>query len=357
MKAREFGVCAKGGCFLLSFSPAERKNMGEPNNALKAYVNRPDRIRDLLEYYLGEKLPEDWQRQEISGFVTVRNSKGKLTFRERDFLGKACAWGFHFQLGLENQDSVNLIYPWRLMEWDCLAYGKEIEEIKEKNSAGEEKYGTEDDFKYHYKKEDRLEPILNLMLYWGRKAWDRPKTLRDMMTDTRQLPGKLGRLTGNYNVHIISMRFIPEDSLQKMDSDLKYVLGIMKCTASRKRYEKFILENRDYFSRIPRSAVDVIDTCTNIKDFIASLQYVFNQETGEEETDLCKALKDIKKHEKKKGFKQGVKQGVTQGEYLGTVKTLCSLVNDGMLKLEEGARRANLSAEAFGAEMKKAGYH
>ena len=36
--------------------------MGEPNNALAVYMNRPERIRDLLEYYLGAGLPEDWER-------------------------------------------------------------------------------------------------------------------------------------------------------------------------------------------------------------------------------------------------------------------------------------------------------
>jgi len=35
--------------------------MGEPNNALAVYMNRPERIRDLLEYYLGAGLPEDWE--------------------------------------------------------------------------------------------------------------------------------------------------------------------------------------------------------------------------------------------------------------------------------------------------------
>ncbi len=67
---------------------------------------------------------------------------------------------------------------------------------------------------------------------------------------------------------------------------------------------------------------------------------------------MCKALEDIKKHEMKKGVKKGVKQG----ERLGTLKTLCALVNDGLLKLDEAARRAGLSEEAFGREMKKAGY-
>ena len=75
---------------------------------------------------------------------------------------------------------------------------------------------------------------------------------------------------------------------------------------------------------------------------------------------MCKALEDIKKHEMEKGVKvgrkQGRKQGIEQGERLGTLKTLCALVNDGLLKADEAARRANLSKKAFGMEMKKAGY-
>nr|WP_304710229.1 hypothetical protein [uncultured Acetatifactor sp.] len=39
--------------------------MGKPNNALAVYMNRPDRIRSVLEYYIGEKLPRDWQCVEM----------------------------------------------------------------------------------------------------------------------------------------------------------------------------------------------------------------------------------------------------------------------------------------------------
>ncbi len=64
-----------------------------------------------------------------------------------------------------------------------------------------------------------------------------------------------------------------------------------------------------------------------------------------EEADMCKALKDMKKHEMKKGIKagrkQGRKQGVKQGERLGTLKTLCTLINDGLLKADEAVRRAS----------------
>ena len=86
--------------------------------------------------------------------------------------------GVHFKLALENQDSVNLTYPWRLMELDCLAYGKGIEEVQEQNVLKGAKYGEEDDFKYCYKKENRIEPILNLTLYRGKEKWKEPLTLR-----------------------------------------------------------------------------------------------------------------------------------------------------------------------------------
>lgn len=264
--------------------------MGEPNNALAVCMNRSDRIRSVLEYYIGEKLPQDWQCEEIRGFYTIRNTKGKLSFRQRDFLANVSMGGMHFKLALENQDSVNLIYPWRLMELDCLAYGREIEEIQERNIHAGESYRQGDDFKYHYKREDRIEPILDLTLYWGKEKWKSPLGLRELMTDMRMLPRKMTRLVGDYRVNLIPMRAIPESELQKMDSDLKYVLGFMKHTSSRKRYEKYIRENRNFFTRIPRSAVDVIDACTNIKDIRESLKYTLNEENGEEEGDMCKEI-------------------------------------------------------------------
>ncbi len=334
--------------------------MGEPNNALKVYMKRPDRIRSVLEYYLGEELPKDWECSQADGFLPTRDAKGKLTFRERDYLGEARAWGVRFLLGIENQQTTNLTYPWRLMEMDCLTYGRGIEAIQERNEEKRVRYGREDDFKYRYRKADVLEPVVSLTLYWGKKEWSGPRTLKGMMGDMSPLPHKLRKLVGNYRTAMIPMRSISDENLSRMDSDLKYVLGILKRTGSKKRYEQYILENREYFSRIPRSAVDVIDVFTNIGDIRKHLQYVQNQEEGEEEADMCKAIEDMKKHEMKKGLKVGRKQGRTQGrkqgERLGTLKTLCTLVNDGILEAGDAARRANLSKKAFGMEMKKAGY-
>jgi len=185
-----------------------------------------------------------------------------------------------------------------------------------------------------------------------------------MLEGMDTLPQKLRSLSGDYRVQLIPMRFIAEEDLEKMDSDLKYVLGIMKCTRSEKKYEAYIRKNREYFSHIPRSAADVIDVCTNIRDIMSCLEFTLNEESGEEEADMCKALNDIKREAENKGIrqgreegrKQGREQGRKQGMKEGAFNTLCSLVKDGLLELEEAAKRANLTELAFSEKMRKAGY-
>lgn len=93
----------------------------------------------------------------------------------------------------------------------------------------------------------------------------------------------------------------------------------------------------------------VIDTCTNIGNIRNCLNYTLNPESGEEEADICKALEYIERN--------AMKKGVKLGERRGTLMMLFSLVNDGLLKLGEAARRADLSEAVFCSEMRKAGYH
>lgn len=71
---------------------------------------------------------------------------------------------------------------------------------------------------------------------------------------------------------------------------------------------------------------------------------------------MCKALEDIKKDALRKGIRQGEKRGEKRGERQGTLKILFSLVSDGLLALEEAARRAGLTENDFSREMQKGGY-
>lgn len=129
------------------------------------------------------------------------------------------------------------------------------------------------------------------------------------------LNGKLKRMFQDYKINLINMRFIPEYELERMESDLKYVLGLMKCAGSRKKYEQYIMAHSEYFSRLPRSAADVLDVCVNIHDVRKYL--VYQEGESEEEADMCKALEDIKKDAMKQGKRIGKEQGKRIGKEQG----------------------------------------
>lgn len=173
--------------------------MGEKNNVINVYMNRPERIKSILEYHLKEKLPDDWEMHcnEASRFYSVKNVNSKLTSRERDIYKKIETETEKFYLGIENQYNINLIFPWRLMQMDCLAYEKQIEEIKERNGEKKVDFGKVDDFLYQYKETDRILPVLNLVLYWGEDEWEKPLQLSDRV-DMNGISEKGKRFLGKF---------------------------------------------------------------------------------------------------------------------------------------------------------------
>ena len=68
----------------------------------------------------------------------------------------------------------------------------------------------------------------------------------------------------------------------------------------------------------------------------------------EEVVNMCKAWDD----HKKRGIQEGIQQGIQQGRCL----EVYSLVQDGILEPEVGAKRVSMSLDDFADAMQKAGY-
>ena len=73
---------------------------------------------------------------------------------------------------------------------------------------------------------------------------------------------------------------------------------------------------------------------------------------GNKMTDAMKELYDIFKEESKKegrreGKKEGRREGREEGRKEGVINTLLMLVKDGIISVEDAAKRANLSVSTF----------
>ena len=69
---------------------------------------------------------------------------------------------------------------------------------------------------------------------------------------------------------------------------------------------------------------------------------------GNKMTDAMKELYDIFKEESKdKWIKEGRREGIKEGRKEGVINTLLILVKDGIISVEDTAKRANLSVGTF----------
>ena len=64
-----------------------------------------------------------------------------------------------------------------------------------------------------------------------------------------------------------------------------------------------------------------------------------NEVKGKEHVTMCEVLDRVEARGREEGIKEGIKEG--------TVNILISLVNDGILSIEDAAKRADMSEESF----------
>lgn len=69
------------------------------------------------------------------------------------------------------------------------------------------------------------------------------------------------------------------------------------------------------------------------------------------EYNVCQAIRELMEDSRMEGMTEGRLEGRLEGKFEGKLEVLVELVKEGMLKLEEAARRVNLTVEEFQEKM------
>lgn len=76
-----------------------------------------------------------------------------------------------------------------------------------------------------------------------------------------------------------------------------------------------------------------------------------NELKGKENVNMCEVLDRVEARGVERGRLEGIEkgriEGIKKGKLEGAVTTLVSLVKDGILSIEDAAKRANMSVEVF----------
>ena len=332
--------------------------MGKADAATKIYMRENAVFADAFNFliYNGEPVVDPDHLRELDTVELTlpfgtKEEKGThpedAVQKYRDILKSAVIKqddeAAYILLGIENQTGIHYAIPVRNFIYDGLQYGKQVADIAAKHRKNKEKGHSGGEYLSGFYKEDKITPVITLVIHFGADKWDGPLSLHEMMAVKSQ---KVLNFVQDYQVHLIDPAGIAEEDLKKFSTSLREVLSYIKYSKDPKKLNA-LLENNPRM-RIETEAARVISTVTNTPMKIPE---------GEEEVDMCEAIEAMMREREEKGKAEGkaegIAEGIAEGKTEGMVEILANLVKDGILTLKDAAARANMTESAFEAAVKK----
>ena len=179
--------------------------MGEKDITLKDYLSAPKRYADLLNgsIFHGRQIIDAGELQDAD---TVQSKSDELSIIERinDITMKQTKHGNLFAIWtVANQEHIDYGMPARVMMQDALSYDRQLKERKRQN----QNFADSGEFLSRIKKEDRLHPVITLIVYWGEDEWQDAKSLHDILdfgTDPI-LAQEIKQLIPEYPLHFLNL--------------------------------------------------------------------------------------------------------------------------------------------------------
>ena len=163
-------------------------------------------------------------------------------------------------LGIEHQTELHYAMPVQAMLYDALSYEQQLSDIARRHSKSRDYRGhTPAEYLSGFYKEDRLIPVITVVLMLSPVPWNGPTELHQIIhvPDPTLLP-----MIENYKLHLIAPAHLTKDNVNKFKSSLREVLGFIKYSENPDQLESLV-KNNPRFERIDRDVAMVIKTCTN----------------------------------------------------------------------------------------------
>ena len=337
--------------------------MGEIDRKMKEYFSDRRRYADLWNgsVFEGRQLVRG---EELEGDATVATYSGQGESAEsipdvvmKQVLGKhtLAVWI------LQDQTIIDYSMPVRVMLDEAMRYHGQVKDIRRKNRGTEAPDPGE--YLYHFRAEDRLVPVATLVVYWGRKPWDGPRTLHGMMDFSMasrgqgsrygELEERLRELVPDYPVHILDLSAVEDYS--SFRTELRLLFELYACRDSREKLQNY-LDSHKECSRVDWETCQMLGVMMNIRELERIRNNNDNNKEAEEGVDMCQALKELIEEGKLEGMEAGRLEGMEAGRLEGMEAGRLEGMEAGRLEGEEQMARLTqtLLAQDKMDELKKA---
>jgi len=259
--------------------------MGQADSATKLFLKDNEVFADAFNYliYDGEPViqPEQLHPMDTTMIANIGKTKQKNAFVQkiRDVYKYISAMtdGEHAYLilGIESQKDICYAMPVRNMLYDAVEYASQVSKIAKKHRKDKDKTKNKGDFTSGFRKEDKLIPVVTLVIYYGADPWDGPMCMHDMFTTTNE---QVLEFVENYNIHLITPESLETKDLEKFKSKLRDVLEYIKCSNSEEEMHK--LRENERFVNMNYETAMVLSACLGIK-FEDELEEILESERAQ----------------------------------------------------------------------------
>lgn len=236
---------------------------------------------------------------------TVQRKQPHIVQKYRDIVREVTMDGAEGYLariivGVEEQSETHYAMPVRNMLYDALNYSGQVNGIGEKNRK-DGLLVTSAEFLSGIRKEDKLIPVITIVVTFQPEVWDGPMSVHEML-DWRGIPEQVQELIPNYKMLLIQPESYEEEKVSNPQSTFGVIMGLLKHASSMEGFQKYVDEHEEVLSNMPVKAAAVLNEfCT--------LDLTEQELEKNEVIDMCQAVREMKEVSRLEGRMEGELRG------------------------------------------------
>ncbi len=318
--------------------------MGEENNAMLSYLEDDKRFADLFNqlYFKGQQVVDAGELVEASEVYHGKPGE-KGGQRTRDIKRRLKSGKELKILAVESQSDVNYIMPWRIMDYDCREYGKQIRGAQRANReldrAGKRVYANEGERMSEVRKEEHFAPVYTLCLYHGAEEWDGPRSLKDMMDFGENTFGYRDKEVWSDCFADYPMRLVCVNELVDCSgfrTSLRELFTILLYRRDKERLKELLDKNAVY-QKMDEETAQTLGVLMGIKRF-AENKKKYKTEKGE--YNMCQAIREMMEDSRMEGIAEGEARGEARGRSEGSASQIIEIIENIMSELQCSLEKA-----------------
>lgn len=286
--------------------------MGKLDILAKEYMGRPSVFADVFNQFLyhGRQVivPERLVELDTTG-ITVPYGADSASVPEQRYrdvakllMAMTDGYAAYCILAVENEGKIHYAAPVKSCLYDAiqLAHQVTVTAASHRNQKQEDRKPSGDEFLSGFWKEDRLLPVVTVIVYFGAEEWDGPLSLREMYSDCSE---EILRYTMDYHVNLITPSGLSDSEIDGFQSNMREIMRYIKYSKDREKLRS-VVSTEQRFKCVERQAAEIINAATGSNMKI---------DKGKESVDVCIAIQEIREEGKIEGKIEGKMEGIIEG--------------------------------------------